>query len=893
MKRISFFLALTLLLLSFGLVNAQETHHTSLDMVVGEWDDGGTRMLTMDADNKFHIRFTNNGTPDCKFAPAFSFVFLSTDGAEWGGITSSFPMIDYIEIVPGVGYDIAIQGLFSEFFEEQFTTDGGGPGVGSDTIGFAGVVFAANIAFKEGMDTVAIILSIHPTLASEGKTICFDYGMARTDGYNWGWNGVGVDCEVVSAVTTTDGQQCFGIGKPPDLPPVFVGSTPTTIEGSHCEVLSYPFLAEDPDPGEGPGPDDVTYTCDIGAIDLNTGAWTYTGDLAGVGTAITLNVTAHEADNTEVSVATVNIVLTNEAPEFTDGCGATFLAKVGQITEHTMAGADNCTGDPMTMLVVDAAGLSNIYFVGNVLTVEAAEGEETGSPYTVEVGITDGVDDGATCTVTINVTATATYVIRLEKTHGTIQGGFEHVSIMQESSGMAMGGFNFLVAYDASALTFQGAEPGTLLKDVDCRWEYFTYRFGPDGNCGIGCPSGLVRVVGIKETNNGVNHPGLCDGPGEIADLSFLVSNDRTLECQYIPIRFFWIECGDNTISDDASQLYIANTVREYPWNTDNLFPETEEFPEEHPYFGMTLPTFVGPMGCMALAIADEAKFLPLYDIDFENGGIDIVCADSIDARGDLNLDGLAYTIADAVMYSNYFVYGLTALVDITTPNMYGYIPHYAGSIAASDVNADGLSLTVADLVYLIRVVVGDAVAYDKVSPITANLTVGSSLSVDGVMGAAYVVLAGDQSPVLTADNMEIKSVFDGENTRVLVWSQTGESFSGEFLSNVGDVISTELASAAGATVMTKTIPANFALGQNYPNPFNPTTSIALALPVASDYTLTIYNVTGQVVTTIAGAGDAGFQTVEWDASNNASGVYFYKLTAGNFTDTKKMVLLK
>ena len=70
-------------------------------------------------------------------------------------------------------------------------------------------------------------------------------------------------------------------------------------------------------------------------------------------------------------------------------------------------------------------------------------------------------------------------------------------------------------------------------------------------------------------------------------------------------------------------------------------------------------------------------------------------------------------------------------------------------------------------------------------------------------------------------------------------------------------------------------------------------TVIELSLPVASDYSLTIYNVTGQVVETFSGSGEAGYQTIEWDASDNASGVYFYKLTTGKFTDTKKMVLLK
>jgi hypothetical protein len=88
-------------------------------------------------------------------------------------------------------------------------------------------------------------------------------------------------------------------------------------------------------------------------------------------------------------------------------------------------------------------------------------------------------------------------------------------------------------------------------------------------------------------------------------------------------------------------------------------------------------------------------------------------------------------------------------------------------------------------------------------------------------------------------------------------------------------------------------IPETFSLSQNYPNPFNPSTKINFSLPVASSYALTIYNVTGQVVHRFSGHADAGTVTVTWEAGRYSSGVYFYKLDAGNFTETRKMVLIK
>jgi hypothetical protein len=88
-------------------------------------------------------------------------------------------------------------------------------------------------------------------------------------------------------------------------------------------------------------------------------------------------------------------------------------------------------------------------------------------------------------------------------------------------------------------------------------------------------------------------------------------------------------------------------------------------------------------------------------------------------------------------------------------------------------------------------------------------------------------------------------------------------------------------------------LPEQFSLNQNYPNPFNPSTVISFDLPKAANYNLAIYNVLGQVVSEFDGHADRGTVQVTWEASQFASGVYFYKLTAGDFTDTRKMMLLK
>ncbi len=89
------------------------------------------------------------------------------------------------------------------------------------------------------------------------------------------------------------------------------------------------------------------------------------------------------------------------------------------------------------------------------------------------------------------------------------------------------------------------------------------------------------------------------------------------------------------------------------------------------------------------------------------------------------------------------------------------------------------------------------------------------------------------------------------------------------------------------------TLPEHYELKQNYPNPFNPVTLIEFALPEAGKWDLVVFNILGQVVKTWSEESHAGYIKIEWDASEYASGVYFYRLRAGEFSDTRKMVLLK
>jgi len=89
-------------------------------------------------------------------------------------------------------------------------------------------------------------------------------------------------------------------------------------------------------------------------------------------------------------------------------------------------------------------------------------------------------------------------------------------------------------------------------------------------------------------------------------------------------------------------------------------------------------------------------------------------------------------------------------------------------------------------------------------------------------------------------------------------------------------------------------IPEGFSLQQNYPNPFNPSTTIRYSLPSSSRVKLVVYDLLGREIAILVDEEQsAGWKETEWNSKDVSSGIYFYKLTAGTFVDTKTMSLIK
>ena len=141
-----------------------------------------------------------------------------------------------------------------------------------------------------------------------------------------------------------------------------------------------------------------------------------------------------------------------------------------------------------------------------------------------------------------------------------------------------------------------------------------------------------------------------------------------------------------------------------------------------------------------------------------------------------------------------------------------------------------------------------------------------------------------------------VNSTIDGFPVGSLIWNDSqNASYASAHGTELAKIVAAYLAAGGLNDVKAEPVIATtFNLSQNYPNPFNPTTQIQFSLPQQSTVELKVFNVLGQEVATLVhGSLAAGSHSVTFDAHNFASGLYIYRLSAGNFMSVKKMMLLK
>ncbi|MBC8255983.1 MAG: T9SS type A sorting domain-containing protein [Candidatus Marinimicrobia bacterium] len=265
-----------------------------------------------------------------------------------------------------------------------------------------------------------------------------------------------------------------------------------------------------------------------------------------------------------------------------------------------------------------------------------------------------------------------------------------------------------------------------------------------------------------------------------------------------------------------------------------------------------------------------EFKIMPRNEDDFNEEGGCIL--------GDLNGDG-GWNVLDIVTLAN------CVLAGDCSELQYG---------CAGDLNGDG-GYNVLDIVTLANcVLAGDCGGRIDDASSASLILKDNSLSIEGngFIGGVQLTLAHGSNFSIEMTNKALFSDYltTGNETHLLVITPETEhlfNFKGEF-----EII--EIIVANSQNEIPTSLPARYNLSSAYPNPFNPVTTLTLTMPEAGDVNVQIFNLHGQIVNTLlSGYKSANKYSLEWNASNVPSGIYFIKAEVGGFSETQKLMLIK
>ncbi|OGC94416.1 MAG: hypothetical protein A2142_07235 [candidate division Zixibacteria bacterium RBG_16_48_11] len=386
-------------------------------------------------------------------------------------------------------------------------------------------------------------------------------------------------------------------------------------------------------------------------------------------------------------------------------------------------------------------------------------------------------------------------------------------------------------------------------------WESFSVVLDQGGN------QGDIKIVGIANLPNQISTPPLDTGQGPITKLTFQISENPIFAGFKIPVIFKFTDQLDNTLSDHLG----------------NLIEQTS--------------------------------------LTYKSGSVLIKSLTVL--LGDINLNGFAFDIGDAVQLANYFIDPVGNALN-------------AQQIANSDVNQDGITASIADLVFLIRRIVEGPGLAGLVQGV-ANIAAGTaeielqrrstgtkvSLNSSSEIGGLHFVFrhAADHAvvPEFSSQLSDFDAWYSDQSgvLRIIIFNFKGNSLpSGSWeLFTIDDsqakIEELGVSSAAGYLMqsfyheLTAVGNSGLTLEQNYPNPFNQETQIAFYLAKSDQVRLEIYNIRGQKVKELVDQDFAvGRHVVRWDGKNDsgenvATGIYLYRLVSGGGSMAKKLIFIK
>jgi len=503
-----------------------------------------------------------------------------------------------------------------------------------------------------------------------------------------------------------------------------------------------------------------------------------------------------------------------------------------------LAGTD---GDPLNDLHIIYSG------VGTYTETVGGPGGVTSGTWCGTLGVGAGtlnflLDDG-TVQIPLAVPYTVTAMGLEIGCVDYFPGAIAQVPIYLHTTAFLTGGFELLINTDPTALNLLNV---AWLPRINNGHEYHQWVQDP-------ITPGSDRFVWIANVNDGITTPPAAAGHAAILMLSYQVSSTLPFG-MHIPIDFMITDYTDNTISDETGYLFI------------------------HPLLTAGCVNTVNPL----------------------------------DFKGDPNMNCFTYEVADAVLVARRLIEGYVVWSeDDAMANTLPCTRHAAGNDplqeSAGDLNSNTF-VDIADLVRFINILNG-FIMPPKLDPISGqavftmnngSVNVNSPVEVGGVLvrinhnGEIGTPVANNGMEILSQDVNGVLSVlvYSMNGTRIPAGNQSLFTVNGN-----GTIAEVSASDSYGrlldATASLETLPTQFAVNQNYPNPFNAKTLIRFDLPEAGNVSVNIYSITGQLVETLGGQYEAGRQSVIWDASNVTSGVYFYKVSVGDHSQTMKMTLVK
>jgi len=796
-----------------------------LDNVTNSEFLGSDSLIVPGVENVFQLRLTNDSTGH-HYNVANGFRIYSPDGAQW-----SYPNVDTARV------DATFESLFDSFFLNLFSVTG----IGSDTIGFAGVATSASDGMPDPWDAVVYEIIIESRIADSGKHICLDSSFYPPGGF-WVWGSL---TDASERIPDWSGERCFEIKACPTWYQDDDGDTygNPTVSLTQCEHPTGYVLdntdCDDTNPDINPttiwyqDDDGDTYgnpavsltqceqpsgyvldpcDCDDTNPHFNPSTVWYQdadGDTYGnpdstktqceQPTNYVLDST--DCDDTDPAINPTTIWY-QDADSDTYGNPAVSLTQCPQPTGYVLDNTDcddtNPDINPTTVWYKDADGddygnpdstkTQCMQPTGYVL--DSCDCDDTNpaiNPSTIWYQDSDSDTYGNPAVSQTQCLQPSGYVLDSTDCDDTKSWQNPNTVWYQDRDGDGFGNPD-------SSKTQCAIPDGYMLRDslIDCNDSDSTVHPGAEE----------ITCDGIDQDCDGEDLCSCCVGltgnidcdPEDMVDLS-----DLTRLIDYLFISFDSLCCKEEAnMSYDPLNPVCQIDLGDLTRLIDYLFISFTPLPPCCGCCDEGTPTSSAP------------KKVPQIEVvySYSDGMTTVAVESGMDLRGiQLELVGTSSV-------------GPTSLLEYRLDMFFGW---KNGSLIVGLVDVDG----------------------------------------------GEMITAGEHQLIHLEGQYEVISAV------------------------VSDINHNTLAAAIEA-FKPVSLPTAFALHQNYPNPFNPTTEIGFTLPDAYHVTLDIYNVLGQEVASLIDRQmEAGKHTATWDGREAASGVYFYRFEAGDFIDTEKMILLK